>query len=190
MTTTLSSILKSRSNASYEVASKNIFQIGFIIGITFLLLVLDDYFNDWKQVSHLEWMVNFEYRPDRPPVAYWTFLLTGVLFLAYIWTALAAIWPVRIFLWLFFAAAVPLQYGYFVAFRRFMTPVDFWSAVLSPGTWSDSIGMYFNWKSWVMMAILTAARYISRPPRNMRWASVFVFSGLMVMALFLRNSVL
>jgi glucan phosphoethanolaminetransferase (alkaline phosphatase superfamily) len=130
------------------------FSFGFSLLIfSITIFVLDEAFTGFFQSTHLIWMMAKEYRPERPPIAYYSFLFTSIWSVFYLWAALKSSKPVRIFLSIFFGLSIFIEYGYFHTFHRFMTIVDFWTAMLSPWTlWTEAIHMYFDWHA-IMLTV-------------------------------------
>ncbi len=139
--------------------SKNRSQFLPFIGLlvfAIALLVLDELFTGWLQTRRIMWMVHNELTTDRPVYAYLSFILSFFAWVVYCWAAFRAIRPIRGFLWVFMIMAVFIEYGYMNTFNRYMTGVDFWTAVFSPWSlWMEAIGMYFNSKALIITLLFS-----------------------------------
>jgi glucan phosphoethanolaminetransferase (alkaline phosphatase superfamily) len=176
-----SETLESKQNYILE---KGIQFFGLII-FSVLLLVLEEIFTDYLQSKHLFWMILQEYRSERPPIAYLSFLFAFIWMVIYCWAAFRASKPVRVLLAIFFMLAVFIQYGYFLTFHRMMTALDFWTAFNSPlSLWNEAIGMYINWSALVITVTFVLGVAYNWKKQRSRWfpeviLAIFVAASLL-----------
>lgn len=160
-----------------------------LITCSLLILVFDEVFTDFLETRHLIWMIWLEYRPDRPHIAYLSFLFAFIWVVIYCWAAFRASHPVRIILTIFFGLAVFVEYGYFLTFHRLMSALDFWTAVLSPWSlWTEAIGMYINWNALaIFLLFLIGVVSNWRKPRS-RWLPEVILVVFVTSSLFLQGN--
>ena len=147
------------------------------IAFTIFLYILEEITLNLPQITYLKYVVMLS-SPNRRIAGILSTLLAFFLLAFFIWASSVASYKLKIVYGFIFSSAVAIQYGYWNAFHRFISVIDFQTAIKSPfDLWATATVLFFNGLSLVPIAIyITLLLLIKKPHQN----SFFIFLGLSV----------